>query len=284
LVGDVAQLPSVGAGYVLHELMHCKHVPHVSLTKIYRQDGHSDIVEVAHAILNEKTVDTNFRKDSEFLFIQTKADEVIQEISKLTSLMKEKSNLTFQVIAPVYDGELGVNNLNKNLREILNPNFSRKNCSKIKHGDTDMYEGDRIMVIKNNYDKMIFNGDTGKIQRISIKNDEVEVKIFNWFDSESKIPRYVDKTFIFKIEEARSILKVAYACTTHRYQGNEIDYVIMPMTMKYGIMLYKNLIYTAITRAKKKVFIFGDPQAFQFAIKNDRETIRNSNLSKLIQV
>ena len=281
LVGDVAQLPSVGAGFVLHELMKCDRVPHVSLTKIYRQEGCSDIIEAAHSMLRGDLVDTTFRKESEFVFLSLPADSVLSEMSKLTTLLKDRKE-NFQVIAPVYDGDLGVNNLNKHLRDVLNSDYSIGNASKIKHGDTDMYEGDRVMVIRNDYDRMIFNGDVGKVQRISVKQDEVEVRVFNWFDAESRIPKYVDKVFTFKIEEARSVLKVAYACTVHKVQGQEFDYVILPMTMKYGIMLYRNLVYTAITRARKKVFIFGDPLAFDFAIKNDRETVRNSNLSELI--
>jgi len=287
LVGDVAQLPSVGAGYVLHELMRCGRVSHVSLTKIYRQEGCSDIIETAHSILRGESVDTSFRRQSEFVFLPMDVDSVMPEIRKLMSIMKTKADsqsgvMTFQVIAPTYDGDLGVNKLNARLRETLNGEFAAGNANKIKHGETDMYEGDRVMVIKNDYDRMIFNGDVGKVQRISIKQDEVEVRIFNWFDSESRVPRYVDKVFTFKIEEARSVLKVAYACTVHKVQGQEFDYVILPMTMKYGIMLYRNLVYTAITRAKKKVFVFGDPLAFEFAIKNDRETVRNSNLAGLI--
>jgi exodeoxyribonuclease V alpha subunit len=281
MVGDVAQLPSVGAGYVLHQLMECAHVPHVSLTKIYRQEGCSDIIEVAHAILRGDSVNTSFRKDSEFVFLPMPICSVMPEISKLTSIMKDKK-ANFQVIAPVYDGDLGVNNLNRHLRSILNTDYAAGNASKIKHGETDMYEGDRVMVVKNDYDRMIFNGDVGKIQRISIKQDEVEVRVFNWFDAESKVPRYIDKVFSFKIEEARSVLKIAYACTVHKVQGQEFDYVILPMVMKYGIMLYKNLVYTAITRARKKVFVFGDPMAFDFAARNDRETVRNSSLAKLI--
>jgi exodeoxyribonuclease V alpha subunit len=213
LIGDSAQLPSVGAGYVLHELMKC--VPHVSLTRIYRQEGCSDIIEVAHAILRGNQVDTSFNKESEFVFFPMPIGDVLPEVSKLTSMMKEKKS-NFQVIAPVYDGDLGVNNLNRNLRETLNTDFVNGKASKIKHGDTDMFEGDRVMVIRNDYDRMIFNGDVGKVQRILIKQDEVEVRVFNWFDSTARIPRYVDKIFTFKIEEARLMLKVAYACTVHK--------------------------------------------------------------------
>lgn len=281
-VGDSAQLPSVGAGYVLNNMMQCEAVPHTALTRIYRQDKQSDIITVAHAILNENSIETKFDKDSEFVFLNFPREGVIAEMCKMASALKAR-NANFQVISPVYNGELGVNSLNQSLRMVLNDNYISGTAQKLKHGEVDLYEGDRVMVTKNDYERAIYNGDVGKITRISIKNDEVDVKIFGWFDNEAKIPTYVDKIFTFKVEEARSVLKVAYACTVHKVQGQEFDYVLLPMTMQYGIMLYKNLVYTAITRAKKKVFIFGDPNAFTHAAKNDRDTTRNSNLSQMIR-
>lgn len=281
LVGDSAQLPSVGAGYVLNNLMNTDCLSHIALTRIYRQEHQSDIVKVSHSILNGEPISTEFNSSSEFVFLPFSKDKVPEEIEKITSLMKERKS-NFQVISPMYDGDLGVNNLNKRLRSVLNADFQNGSASKIKYGSSEIFEGDRVMVTKNNYDKMIFNGDVGKVQRISLKHDEVEVRIFNWFDDTASVPTYSDKVFIFTVEEAKQNLKVAYACTTHKVQGQEFDYVIMPMTMSFGIMLYKNLIYTAITRAKKKVFILGDPVAFNFAVSNNRETVRNSSLSDLI--
>jgi len=281
LVGDFEQLPSVGAGFVLKSLMACPDVPHVSLTKIYRQEHQSDIIAVAHEILAGRHVETNRPQGSQFVFLDYKASDVVDEICSLTKLMKEKG-ANFQVIAPKYDGDLGVNTLNRRLREVLNPEFSSGRAAKIKHGSCDLYEGDRVMLVKNDYDRAVFNGDVGKIQRISLKDDQVDVRVFNWFDQESSVPRYVDKVFTFKVEECKSAMNVAYACTTHKVQGQEFDYVVMPMTMQYGIMLYRNLVYTAITRAKKKVFIFGDPKAFGYAAANERETVRNSDLGPLI--
>lgn len=281
LVGDFEQLPSVGAGFVLKSLMACPDVPHVSLTKIYRQEHQSDIIKVAHEILAGKHVETNRPQGSQFVFLDYPVAHVVDEICSLTKLMKEKGS-NFQVIAPKYDGDLGVNTLNKRLREVLNPDFASGRAAKIKHGSCDLYEGDRVMLVKNDYDRAVFNGDVGKIQRISLKDDQVDVRVFNWFDHESSVPRYVDKVFTFKVEECKTAMNVAYACTTHKVQGQEFDYVVMPMTMQYGIMLYRNLVYTAITRAKKKVFIFGDPKAFSYAAANERETVRNSDLGPLI--
>lgn len=282
MVGDRAQLPSVGAGYVLNNLMTSSEVPHVALTRVYRQSKQSDIIAVAHQILKGTPVDTRLNTDSEFVFLNFPPDKVMDEVCKASALLKAREK-NFQVIAPMYDGDLGVNNLNKRLREVLNPEFVSGKAQKLKNGDVDFYEGDRVMLVKNDYERMVFNGDVGKIQKISIKSDEVEVKVFDWFDQESPVPRYVDKVFTFKIEEARHMLKVAYACTAHKVQGQEFDYVLMPMTMQYGVMLYRNLVYTAITRAKKKVFMFGDTKAFSYSVMNERETVRNSHLCHLIR-
>ena len=281
LVGDSAQLPSVGAGYVLNNLMSCPEVSHISLTRIYRQEKQSDIVSVAHSILAGEQIDTSFNGASDFVFFPYVLDDVIEEMKVLTMKMMDKG-ANFQVIAPMYDGDLGVNNLNRSLREVLNTRFTSGHATKLKHGACDMYEGDRVMIVKNDYDRMVFNGDVGKVQRISMRDDEVEVKVFDWFDQDSSVPRYVDKVFTFKVEEARQVLRVAYACTVHKVQGQEFDYILTPMTMRYGIMLYRNLLYTAITRAKKKVFIFGDARAFAYAVGTDRETVRNSSLNELI--
>ena len=281
MVGDAAQLPSVGAGYVLNNLMTCPDVPHVALTRVYRQSKQSDIITTAHAILKGGPVDTRFNRDSEFVYLNLDSDQVMNELCKVSALLKSKEK-NFQVIAPMYDGDLGVDNLNKRLREVLNVEFASGKAAKLKHGSVDFYEGDRVMVIRNDYDRMVFNGDVGKIQKISLKGDEVEVKIFDWFDQDSPVPRYIDKVFTYKVEEARHSLKVAYACTAHKVQGQEFEYVLMPMTMQYGIMLYRNLVYTSLTRAKKKAFVFGDAKAFHYAVSNERETVRNSHLGSLI--
>lgn len=281
LVGDSAQLPSVGAGYVLNNLLNSI-VPHVFLKRIFRQEKQSDIITIAHQIQSGDRVDTAFKKDSDFLFLPFKNEDVVSELCKITSKMKDK-NCDFQVISPMYDGLLGVDNLNRELRKFLNEDYVDGKTSSIRSGSTEWHEGDRVMVTKNNYDKMVFNGDVGKIQRISIKDDEVEIKIFDWFDQESPYPRYVDKVFTYKVEEVKRNFRVAYACTVHRCQGNSFDYVILPMTTEYGIMLYRNLIYTAITRARKKVFIFGSELAFYLSTENNREVSRNSNLNNLIE-
>ena len=238
-------------------------------------------------MLGGDSIDTSFNPKSDFVFLKYTQEKALDEIRDMAKALKAKSEtsstpFTFQVIAPTYAGDLGVDNLNLELREVLNPEYASRTAAFIKHGDVNFFEGDRVMVVKNDYERMIFNGDVGKIQHISAKHDEFEVKIFNWFDQEAQVPTYVDKVFTFKIEEAKSVLRVAYACTAHKVQGQEFDYVLMPMTKQYGIMLYRNLVYTAITRAKKKVFIFGEPEAFNQAVNNERDSQRNSHLAELV--
>jgi len=279
MVGDPEQLPSVGSGYVLKSLMSNSDVSHTSLTKIYRQDAVSDIVKVAHNILNNKVIDTSFRNDSEFLFLSMEQSDVLDEIKKVTKALKDKDR-TFQVLSPVYDGILGVNSLNDSLREVLNPDYLSSNFLKV--GDSNLYVGDRVMIVKNDYEKMVFNGDVGKVHNIDYKNRCVDVKVFDWSDPDSSVPKYVEKVFSYSFDKIKISLKVAYACSVHRYQGREIDYVILPMSMDYNIMLYKNLVYTAITRARKKVFLFGSLKAFRVAVMNNRESKRNSMLSELV--
>jgi len=219
LVGDAAQLPSVGAGDVLRSLMNCSDVPHVSLARIYRQEEASDIIKVAHKILNGNPIDTSFNRASDVIFLEYPKERIMDEVLSMSKSLKDKSDqsqLTFQIIAPIYAGDLGIDNLNLSLREVLNPEYLLRKANYVKHGDVNFFEGDRVMVTKNDYERMIFNGDVGKIQRISIKQDEFEVKIFNWFDQEAAIPTYVDKIFTFKIEEAKNVMRVAYACSVHR--------------------------------------------------------------------
>lgn len=281
LVGDKEQLPSVMPGDVLGNLMRTPSVQKTSLTKIFRQGKLSDIVRVSHAILNNEPICIDFNHESEVLFINIKDEgEVLSEICKLSSMMKSRGK-NFQVMAPVYDGDLGVNNLNVHLREALNP-LAKDPTPKIKCGDHEIYVGDRIMITKNDYGINVYNGDVGKVESIDMKTSTVVMKIFNALDDSSGRTRFVDKSITIKFEDFRPIVKLAFATSIHRSQGNEMDYVILPMYKKYGMMLYKNLIYTALTRAKKKAFIIGDPDAFISAAQNERESIRNSNLSRLI--
>ncbi len=274
LVGDENQLPSVGNGSVFKQIL-SSNIPNVKLTDIYRQDKGNDVIKVARDILDSNPVDLEFNPNSNFLFINTDKDSIMDELKNLSSTLFQKQK-NFQIIAPVYDGDVGVKSINNNLRPILNPLYN-DNTRKYKGNGEDIYEGDRVMVIKNSYDHNIYNGDVGKVISIDTKSDCISVKVFNWFDEKNN--QFINKIIDFKLEEARLMLRLAYAVTVHRSQGQSYDFVILPMTNDYSHMLYKNLVYTALTRVRKKVFIIGDPNAFHFSIMNDRDTNRKSNLA-----
>ncbi len=283
MVGDDAQLPSVGSGSVLSQLIELGKdniIGHVKLTDIYRQQKLSSIITTAHSILKNEPIDIKIDSQSEITYIPCNKESILGHITNLASVLFEKKR-NFQVIAPMYNGINGVNNLNENLREILNTDFEYES-PKVKIGEVDIYIGDRVMIVKNDYQNGVYNGDVGKVTNISLKDDKITIKVFNWYDSENN--SYHDKTIEFNIAESRDKLKVAYAVTVHKVQGQEYDYVVMPMTYSYGVMLYKNLVYTALTRAKKKVFMIGELDAFRVAASIDKDSRRNTNLCELTKV
>lgn len=266
LVGDAAQLPSVGAGNVLHELQASKSIPHVNLTRIFRQDEASDIVLNAHRI-NDGEVPTS-QKGGDFLFRSMKEpNEIVEKIVEIAVKLYEKEQ-NFQVLSPKYASPVGVDNLNVRLREALNPPASGK--TEIKLGQHDFRTGDRVMVTKNDYTLGVYNGDVGKISEINKRDKEIRVKIFG-----SPVI-YVD----FDYAAAMDMLKHAYAMTIHKSQGMEYDYILFPFTYAFYRQLQRNLLYTAVTRAKERVVIYGEERALARAVGNNEVRERNSALAE----
>lgn len=266
LVGDDAQLPSVGPGNVLRELLSAKEIPHIRLTQIFRQAHTSEIVLASHQINRGETPDLQPRPaSSEFQFVNCTNDETLaQLIVKMAEKLKSRDS-NFQVLSPKYDGTVGVNNLNNLLREALNP---PKNQKEWRGGLLHVREGDRLMVIKNDYELSIYNGDMGKLTRIT--RDSLFVRIHGVgagsVDMEVEIPK----------GDAPDKLRLAYAITVHKSQGSEFDTVIMPLVRAHGRMRQRNLFYTGVTRAKKKCWLLGDPSSVQAAIANDKVVQRNT--------
>jgi exodeoxyribonuclease V alpha subunit len=272
-VGDAAQLPSVGSGNVLRDMISSGRFPVVALTQIFRQEDTSDIVHAAHAIYAGNTPKT--QRNSDFVLLQMSQEERVLEVilrlvGKLYTRAQEWSvedgtpQPSFQVLSPRHMGTLGVTNLNARIRSMVNPKNNRS--ISIKMGSMDVREGDRVMIVKNNYDLGVFNGDIGKIIRINRRSKEVKVKI------QEEIPRIVT----FNFYAASSHLRLAYACTVHKYQGLEIGTIIFPVVMGFGRQLQRNLLYTAITRARVKVFLVGTPRALEKAVENNQEDLRNT--------
>jgi exodeoxyribonuclease V alpha subunit len=268
-VGDPDQLPSVGAGDVLRDLIRSGRFPCTMLTEIFRQEDTSGIVPAAHAIHEGRVPESDGR---DFLIIpeRTDADAADRVVAFAESLYRRGQN--FQVLSPRHGGDIGVTSLNERIRAALNP--SAPGLSEMRIGRNTLREGDRVMVTRNDYELSIYNGDIGKIKGISRTSKEVAVKIFN----PGGIPREVRIPF----KNVGRILRLAYAQTVHKAQGSEYDIIVIPMVPSLGRQLQRNLFYTAITRAKRKVLIVGYASAVARAVVNDRVDRRNSNIVQML--
>jgi exodeoxyribonuclease V alpha subunit len=265
-VGDHNQLPSVGAGNVLRELINCGVLPVVTLDKIFRQDEASDIIKAAHQIIHGDTSLTLFKEDpkADIFFMR---EREIQEIEKIVVALAAKfknEKRLFQIITPRNTGPLGVDSLNQILQQALNPDGVGISEMKLTH--FVIRKGDRVLVRKNDYENSIFNGDVGKVidvvpQSINIKIDDMLVNI--------------------PLEEIEEKIKLAYAMTCHKSQGLEYPTVILLMVNQHGKnLLQRNLLYTAITRAKKKVIVIGHGSAVERSINNTSVIKRNTKLGE----
>jgi exodeoxyribonuclease V alpha subunit len=267
-VGDPFQLPSVGPGDVLRDLVRAKVFPHSHLTQIWRQEGTSGIVIAAHEVHAGRTP-TSDGKDFVLLPApdEEEASDLIVAIAR--KLYDKKAN--FQVLSPRHAGDAGVTTLNHRLRLALNPASS--GVVEMRLGGSVVREGDRIMVVKNDYNMGVYNGDVGKVARIDRRAKEIEVKIFEGLGLPSRLIRY-------RFSDASRALRLAYAQTVHKSQGQEYDVIVLPVLSSFGRQLQRNLFYTAITRAKKKVLVVGSASAIARAVSNNRAEKRNTLLAE----
>jgi len=259
-IGDSAQLPSVGPGNVLRELTNSGKIPHISLTKIFRQEDTSDIVLNSHQINKGSTKLFNTKKDFIFMEIEHEQD-TLKKLITVAEALQEKN---YQILSPTYKGILGVSNLNRTLQETFNPNFD--SAREFKTEICTFREDDQVMVIKNDYKNEVYNGERGTLVNINQRNRKLEI--------------FIDgKTIEYTFRDAYAMLALDYARTIHKAQGQEYDYVILPFVNYFSVQLQRNLIYTAITRAKKKVFILGHQKALFRSIQNNNVSKRNTILS-----
>lgn len=271
LVGDDAQLPSVGPGNVLRELADCPLLANVRLTEIFRQSNKGEIVVNAHRINRGESLSFEDPKEhTEFKFVRMSDEQAIVRliVQMATKLKSRDSN--FQVLAPKYDGTVGVTNLNERLRDQLNPEGPREWVQ----GEKRFRLGDRLMVIQNDYKRNVYNGDVGKL--VHIDRDLLVVKIHDVGEDG------LDMEVEFNDRAAEEKLQLAYAITVHKSQGSEFDTIILPIMASQGRMLQRNLLYTAVTRARKRVWLIGEEVAIQRAINNNRVIRRNTALAKAI--
>ena len=269
-VGDDAQLPSVGPGSVLRDLVRCSAIPTVRLTQIFRQAQKSEIVVNSHRINQGEGILTG-DDDSDFRFLSLDDSRIPDLIVKMAAKLKER-DANFQVLSPKYDGIVGVTNLNERLREVLNPPGSGK--MEVSFGKLSFRVGDRLMVIKNDYKLGVYNGDMGKL--VDIRSDFLRVRVHGLGEDG------LDANVEIQKSDVLQKLRLAYAITVHKCQGSEFDTIILPMVREHGRMLQRNLFYTAVTRAKKKVWVLGDRGAVQRAIDNDKVVARNTGFGKAI--
>ena len=269
LVGDIDQLPSVGAGNVLRDIIDSGKIPVVRLTRIFRQAQSSRIVMSAHAINQGYYPDTSNGKQTDFFFIKNEdPEQVATEIVNLVKYRLPKaynqplSNI--QVLTPMQRSVVGAAHLNMMLQQALNTSPLG-----ISRGGTTYKQGDRVMQIRNNYDKNVFNGDIGTVEKVNMEDRTISV-IF-----EDHLVEY----------EATELdeLTLAYATTIHKSQGSEYPVVVIPVLMTHFVMLQRNLIYTGITRAKKICVLIGQPKALAYAIRNLTVSNRNTKLKERLR-
>ena len=272
LVGDDAQLPSVGAGNVLRELLACTVVPTVRLDHVFRQAETSDIVLAAHKIRKGSSpLGLPEKKTPEFKFLSFDDEHLLANFIVRMAVKLKDRDANFQVLSPKYDGPVGVTNLNTLIRDELNPNVGQPSWSSLGF---ESRLGDRLMVVKNNYNLNVYNGDLGKL--VGIKAETLVVRIHgvgDTPDTDVEIPK----------DMAPVMLRLAYAVTVHKSQGEEFETVVLPLVRSQGRMLQRNLFYTAITRARKKVWLLGETEAILRAVANDKVVRRNTRLAELIE-
>ncbi len=273
LIGDIDQLPSVGAGNVLSDLINSNQVPYTKLTQIFRQAQDSLIITNAHRVNQGEfpTSQTNSedQKLKDFIFIKTEdptnLPQLLENIVKNTLIKYKIYPNQMAILAPMHRGSAGTQKINFDVQKLLNPN---NNDKIVQHSGYSYKVSDRIMQLKNNYDKHVFNGDTGQICEINTTDQ----KIICDYDG-----RLVEYEFS-ELDE----LTLAYAISIHKSQGSEYDAVVIPIFTQHFTLLQRNLLYTAITRAKKLCILIGQTRAIAMAVKNNKTIERKTFLKQLL--
>ena len=271
LVGDVDQLPSVGPGAVLQDLIESDAVPVSRLTKIYRQAASSKIITAAHDVNEGKRPSADNAADSDFFFLERNSPESIQETLEHLILKRIPEGFgldlrdDIQILTPMNKQSLGTRELNAKLQRAINPPGELK--FEIERFQTTFRVGDKVIQTRNNYEKDVFNGDIGHIAEITTEPSTIYVA----FSGNHRVdyePSELDE------------LQLAYAITIHKSQGSEFPAVVIPLASQHYVMLQRNLIYTAITRGKRLVILVGDKASLDRAVRNSESSKRWTSLAK----
>lgn len=275
LVGDADQLPSVGPGHVLRDLLRSEAMPCVRLTELFRQAEASQIIVNAHRINAGQVPSLKAEPHSDFYFLAEEdplrvQQRIVDYVQRRIPQHYHLNPLTeIQVLAPMYKGPVGVTLLNEELQARLNP----RTAGMLEWNGHVFRLGDKVMQVRNDYDKGVFNGDIGWIRWINKEDATLKVEF-----QEEAGPLLVEYEFR-ELDE----LVLAYAVTIHKSQGSEYPAIVVPLVQQHYMLLQRNLLYTAITRAKRLCLIIGQPRALEVAVKNDRVALRNTGLTERLQ-
>jgi exodeoxyribonuclease V alpha subunit len=269
LVGDQNQLPSVGPGNVLADILASGRVATTALTRIFRQQNDSDIVRVAHGMLKGE-IPTSGGEHGDFFFVEAvdsrQARAILREMvgSRIPRKFALDPLRDIQVLCPMYRGEVGADALNRDLQDLLNPGQIE-----VERSGKRYRVGDKIMQIRNDYDREVWNGDVGQLTHI----DKHAAKVY---------VRFPEREHQYGFEELGDLLP-AYAISVHRSQGSEYTAVVVPITTDHFLMLRRSLIYTAVTRGKKLVVLVGSRKALEMAVRNNDDGKRWSGLCERLR-
>ena len=268
MVGDSYQLPSVGPGQVLHDLISSSKLPVVELKELYRQGKDSNILTLAYDVRKGEVVDDVFNKEEDLTFIECSDDDVISNLMDVSSTFKDLSYKNFQILAPMYKTKCGIDMINQRLQVIFNPKDKSK--KELVVGDVIFREGDKVIELTNMPDENIYNGDIGIISQI-VTQPAKKITI----DFDGNEVTFTAANF--------NKFRLAYAISIHKAQGSEFDVVVMPIVQGYRKMLYRKLVYTGITRSKKMLYLIGDKNALRQAVNNTSSDIRRTTIKDFLE-
>jgi len=267
IVGDDQQLPSVGPGQILHDLISSNKLNVVELKTLYRQEKDSNIITLAYDVRNGNLDKSIFNIEEDLTFIECSPDKIMENIKEIALTYKDLSYKDFQILAPMYKTLYGIDEINKNLQQIFNK--KEKSKKEILIGDTIFREQDKVIQLSNMPEENVYNGDIGIIEKI-VLSPKKEIHI----NFDNNIVKFTPTNF--------NKFRLAYAISIHKAQGSEFDVVVMPLVKNFNKMLYRKLVYTGITRSKRKLYLIGDITSLKQAIDNVSNDIRRSTIKEFL--
>ncbi|WP_117169144.1 ATP-dependent RecD-like DNA helicase [Paraliobacillus sediminis] len=276
IVGDEDQLPSVGPGQVLADLLASELVPAVKLEEVYRQKEGSKIIQLAHEMKQKKLTKDSLQKASDFNFIACNEGHVVDVVKQIVTKAHEKGVdlKDIQVLAPMYRSQAGIHQLNEEIQKLVNP--KRKDRRELRAKDVTFRTGDKVIQLVNQAEDGVFNGDIGEITAIFQEDENVD-------QVEQVVVSFDEKDVVYERKDLLNLMH-AYCISIHKSQGSEFPIVILPVVPGYRRMLRKNLLYTALTRAKQSLIICGDKQAFLYGVQEEDTNKRYTTLTSKLKL